>query len=272
MKLSPSEVYRFQQTIYDYFKDNGRSFPWRYHPDPYAITVSEVMLQQTQTIRVVEKFNHFLNVFPTFSVLSRASNSQILSLWQGLGYNRRALNLLRLAKIVVDTYEDSLPADFQKLMSLPGIGQATAGAILAYAFNQPVVFIETNIRTVFIHYFFTDSTNVSDKQLEPLIIQTLDQTNIRQWYYALTDYGVMLKKTIGNSARRSKHYAKQGTFAGSNRQLRSQIIKILTAKKIIPISELIKNIPKWPKKNITAALSKLEKEGLITIDNNMVQL
>ncbi len=272
MKLLPSEVYRFQQTVYDYFKDNGRSFPWRYHPDPYAITVSEVMLQQTQTVQVVEKFSHFLNVFPTFNDLARASNGQILSLWQGLGYNRRGLNLLRLAKIVVDTYKGNLPADFQKLISLPGIGPATAGAILAYAFNQPVVFIETNIRTVFIHHFFTDSTNVSDKQLEPLIIQTLDQTNVRQWYYALTDYGVMLKKTTGNSARRSKHYTKQSTFIGSNRQLRGLMIKMLTIKKTMSINELIKNNKAWPKKECITTLNKLEKEGLIKIDNNLVQL
>ncbi len=156
--------------------------------------------------------------------------AHVLQIWKGLGYNRRALNLRCAAQIIVSEYNGKLPKNYDELVDLPGIGNATAGDILAFAWNIPNVVIETNIRSVFIHYFFKGKSDVHDRDILPLIEQTLDKENSREWYFALMDYGAMLKKTVGNASRSSKHYAKQSTFKGSHRQLRGEILKILGTK------------------------------------------
>ncbi len=220
---------QFQKTIYSYYCAHRRDFPWRNTTDPYRIFVSEVMLQQTQAERVVPKYEAFIKKFPNFKKLSQAPTREVLSAWQGLGYNRRALALQKSAQIVVENYKGTLPDAPLVLDALPGIGVHTAGSIAAFAYNHPSVFIETNIRSVFIHFFFNDRGDVSDKELVPLVEKMLDQDNPREWYFALMDYGVMLKKTLGNPSRRSKHHAKQSKFIGSRRQVRGQILKLLLA-------------------------------------------
>ncbi len=260
-QLEPAEIADFQDQIYAYYKDHARVFPWRETTDPYHILVSEVMLQQTQVDRVVPKYQAFISRFPNFKSLSKASVQDIYQQWQGLGYNRRALALKKLAEQVISEHAGVLPQSLELLVSLPGIGEATAGAILAYAFNRPVVFIETNIRRVYIHHFFTDSESVHDHNLLPLIEQTLDHENPRQWYYALMDYGSMLGKAMPNPNRRSRHYTKQSTFEGSNRQIRGKILKILAAKRA-SLSELKNAIPE-NQPSIKPNLDTLIKEGFI---------
>jgi len=185
------------------------------------------MLQQTQVPRVLKKYKEFLTAFPDVRTLSQAKTSEVLKVWQGLGYNRRALALKRAAEAVVTEHDAKFPKSFEELIALPGIGPATAGGILAYAFGIPTVFIETNIRAVFLHHFFANKKNVHDKDLFPLIEATLDRENPRDWYYALMDYGVHLKQTFPNPSRRSRHHAKQTRFKGSNREVRSKILKFL---------------------------------------------
>jgi A/G-specific adenine glycosylase len=171
----------FRRTVYDHYRKHYRPMPWRDTRDPYRILVSEIMLQQTQVSRVLEKYKEFIRRFPTMRRLGRAPLADVLAAWQGLGYNRRALALKRLAAEVAARYGGHLPADREALESLPGIGEATAGAIMAYAFNEPAVYIETNIRTVYIHHFFKDRAGVRDEELVPYIEKTLDRENPREW-------------------------------------------------------------------------------------------
>jgi A/G-specific adenine glycosylase len=188
-----------------------------------------MMLQQTQAERVVEKYEQFIRVFPDFASLANAPLQRVLEVWQGLGYNRRALYLIQSARRVMDEFEGNLPSDPEVLESFPGIGHATASEIAAFAFHHPSVFIETNIRRVFIHFFFGDAGEIRDREILPLVERTLDRDNPREWYYALMDYGVMLKGKGANPNLRSAHYQKQSPFHGSNRQLRGMILRIITA-------------------------------------------
>ena len=204
--------------------------PWRNTTNPYHIWVSEIMLQQTQVSRVVEKYQAFLKLFPTVQQLAGASLVDVLKAWSGLGYNRRAKFLHQAAKIIMQERKGKFPHSLAAWDVLPGIGEHTAGAIMAYAYNEPVVFIETNIRTVFIHEFFGDQENVSDAELLPFIKKALDEKHPREWYWAIMDYGAHLKATTSNPSRKSKHYTVQTKFSGSVRQLRGKVVKQLLVK------------------------------------------
>ena len=239
----------FQKKIWKYYRAHGRDLPWRHTKNPYHILVSEIMLQQTQVSRVLVKYKEFLRHFPTLHALSQSSITDVLKVWQGMGYNRRALALHRLARST-----STIPRKFDVLVDLPGIGPYTAGAIMVFAFNKPVAMIETNIRRVFIHEFLSPSDSplsirgraegVGDEQILKLVTATLDHKNPREWYYALMDYGAMLAKTVPNPNRRSKHYTKQSKFEGSHRQLRGEVLRLLLAKKPLPSGSKVKMIKK----------------------------
>jgi A/G-specific adenine glycosylase len=187
------------------------------------------MLQQTGIARVLEPYKKFLHAFPSFRALAEAQSSAVLSCWQGLGYNRRALALQQSARIVTDRYNGRLPRTRDELCALPGVGTATAGAVLVYAFGLPVPFIETNVRRVFIHFFFPGAVRVPDEQIMPLVEQTMDRLRPRDWFYALMDYGTMLGRGGDNANRRSAVYKRQAPFEGSRRQLRGRVIAHLVA-------------------------------------------
>lgn len=220
----------FKKTVWDYYAKHGRVFPWRHEKDPYKILVSEIMLQQTQTDRVIKKYTDFLKRFPTISSLAETSKHEVLSLWQGLGYNRRALNLKRTAEILHEKYEGLLTSAILEKEKLPGIGDYTRGALLAFSWNIPTVCIETNIRTVFIYHFFKNTKNVHDDEIRKYVEATLDSKNPKEWYYALMDYGVHLKKTQPNPSRKSAHHNKQSPFKGSDREIRSHILRFVLKK------------------------------------------
>jgi A/G-specific adenine glycosylase len=224
----------FRAAVWEHYQTHGRhDLPWR-RPnragrfDPYGIMVSEIMLQQTQVGRVIRKYREFLRRFPTLETLAAAPLGSALKAWSGLGYNRRAKFLHQAAGQIVRRRGGQFPDSVEELTKLPGIGPNTAGAIMAYAFNRPAVFIETNIRTVFIHHFFHDRTGVGDREILELAAETLDERWPREWYWALTDYGAYLKQTVGNLNRRSRAYTRQSKFEGSKRQLRGHIIRLLT--------------------------------------------
>jgi len=195
--------------------------------------VSEIMLQQTGVTRVTSKYQEFLEVFPAIQTLATAKLSEVLIVWSGLGYNRRAKFLHQAAQTVVNQYHGKLPHTLKELVSLPGIGPNTAGAILTYAFNEPCIFIETNIRTAYIHHFFAEHPEVTDAQIAELLKQTLaietqqPEPNYREFYWALMDYGSYLKKEVGGLLHQSKAYSKQSVFEGSRRQIRGKILKLL---------------------------------------------
>lgn len=232
------------------------------------------MLQQTQVGRVIEKYGEFLQAFPNVETLANASLTEVLRVWQGMGYNRRALALHTLAKEIVKKYKGKIPHTRVELEALPCIGQYAAGAIRSFAFNEPEVFIETNIRRVFIHHFFqlggSTSKLVSDKEILPLVEATLDTGNPREWYYALMDYGVHLPKIVKiNPNKQSKHYVKQGVFKGSLRELRGKIIRILGGKSItlIMIKRECGNDPRTRE-----ALNALIKDKLISYEKRKYQI
>lgn len=254
----------FCNLIWTYYKNNERTFVWRENITPYTIFVSEVMLQQTQTSRVAQKFSPFIEFFPSFNALAHASQADVLRFWQGLGYNRRALGLHKSAQIIVGEYDGNMPNDPELLVKLPGIGPATAASICAFAFNRPTVFIETNIRAVFLHHFFKDQGAISDKQLLPLVQAALDENNenARHWYYALMDYGVMLKKNLPNPSRKSKHHTTQSKFEGSDRQIRGKILKYLTSCKSATFNELF-SFCTQEEERFVSILSDLCKEGFV---------
>jgi len=234
----------FKAKIWNYFTDHQRSFVWREHISPYKVVVSELMLQQTQTYRVEPKFIEFVSVFPDFASLAQASFSEILRLWKGLGYNRRARYLQQIAQQITEKHAGELPCDPKILEDLPGIGPATARSIITFAYNIPTVFIETNIRAVFLEHFFAGEAKVHDKQILPLIEQSLDHAQPRLWYYALMDYGVHLKKLHNNPSRRSAHHVLQSQFKGSNRQVRGKILELLLADSRLSQQQICASISK----------------------------
>lgn len=251
-----------RRTVYRHFLKHGRKFPWRETRDPYRILVSEVMLQQTQAgERTISKFGSFMDVFPSVTALSRASITEVYKLWQGLGYNRRAKALRDAALKIINEHRGSVPSERAELEALPGVGPYTAGAVRVFAFNKPEVLIETNIRTVFIHHFFPRARRVHDKKLLPLIEQAIDRKNPRKWYSALMDYGAALKRLEGNLSRKSRHYVRQDTFAGSTRDVRGQLLRILSDGTRSEV-EILKAL-KVTKPRVTEGLRGLKKDGMV---------
>ncbi|MCF6159444.1 MAG: A/G-specific adenine glycosylase [wastewater metagenome] len=255
-------IKKFQEMIYGYYRNHKRILPWRNIQNPYHILVSEIMLQQTQVQRVAGKYEQFISKFPDFSALAGAPLKMVLKEWQGLGYNRRAIVLKQIAREVTERFGGDLPSSVETLETFPGIGRATASAIAAFAFQKPVVFIETNIRRVFIHVFFHDKIDIKDTEILPFIEKTLDTSNPRDWYYALMDYGVMLKKGHENPNRRSAHYQKQSPFPGSNRQVRGMILKMLTNESSLSEQKILQKLAICPEK-LRDNLLQLEKEGFV---------
>ena len=261
--ISDTEKSLFLEQVWAYYRQYARQdLPWRQPDadgafDPYKVLVSELMLQQTQVARVVPKYNSFLQRFPTVEILAQATLGDVLKEWQGLGYNRRAKYLWQTACTIHEI--GYFPSTQAELIKLPGVGVNTAGAILAYAFNEPAVFIETNIRTVYIHHFFKDQEHVSDKAIRELLAQTLDGEHVREYYWALMDYGTWLKSHT-HTNQQSKHYTRQSQFEGSRRQLRGRIIRELTAesKTKAELGRLLKD------DRLTRVIDELVREGLIT--------
>ncbi len=261
MSYTNSKIVAFRKVVRNYYAKEGRGhLPWRKTRNPYRILVSEIMLQQTQADRVVPYFRRFIKRFPTVAALARAPLSDVLRLWQGLGYNRRAKMLHDAAKAVVLKHRGTIPRDHAELNALPGVGPYTAGAVRAFAWNEPGVLIETNIRAVYIHHFFPKKKNVSDKKLQPYMDAATDTRNPREWFSALMDYGSHLKKTVPNPSRKSTHHTKQKQFKGSDREIRGAILRELAdgAK----IGAKLLRLP-FDTVRIKTQLEKLRQESLV---------
>ena len=237
--VSPQRLAEFREEVCSYWREHGRhELPWRATKDPYAVLVSEVMLQQTQVARVLPRYDAWLERFPNVDALAAAPLSLVLESWQGLGYNRRAIALKRAAEEVSAHHGGILPSDEAALRALPGIGPATAAGVLAFAYGVPAVYLETNVRAVYLHCFFADADGVADSELLPLIEATLDRDDPRSWYYALLDYGVHLKATVPNPSRRSRHHTRQSPYEGSRRQKRARILRIVLATPGVSMADI----------------------------------
>jgi len=258
----------FVREVWEFYKNNKRPMPWREDISPYSIFVSEVMLQQTQVSRVMIKYPLFLQFFPDFKSLAHADTPTLLSVWQGMGYNRRALYLRSAARIIENIFDSQLPKDIAQLDELPGIGHATACSIAAFAFNMPVSFIETNIRRVYIHHFFSNKDKIDDKDILPIVTETVSKENPREWYWALMDYGAYLAKKGKNPNTKSRHYNKQNKFEGSVREVRGGILNLLL-KRSYTLNKL-REI--YVDERLFTALEQMEKEGFITKDKDRYRI
>lgn len=253
----------FRDHVLGFYRDWGRSFPWRETSDPYEVLLSEVMLQQTQTFRAEPKYRRFLELWPTFEDLAAAPLADLLYEWKGLGYNRRALYLSRAAKMT-GQWGWTVPDDPVAIRSLPGVGKSTTAAILCFCYNERAVYLETNVRRVLLTCFFPDETGVKDRTLEALLARlALLNDDLKSWYYALMDYGVLLKELLPNANTRSAHYARQSRFENSNRQIRGLLIHILTESGPKRTDDLLPLLSAFSGERVTRCLGQLEQEGFV---------
>ena len=253
-----------------------RDLPWRRTCDPYGIWISEVMLQQTQVSRVDGRWQRWLERFPTVDALAAADTADVLDEWQGMGYNRRALALMRAAQ-AMSAAGGAVPRDLAELVALPGIGPATAAGIRAFAYDLPGVYLETNVRTVFLHELYPDAEKVPDRELVPLVEAACPPDaadpadDPRTWYYALLDYGAYLKRTVPNPSRRSSTHARQKRFEGSHRQKRAMVVRIVLAHRDgVTLDEACRELSAQereagrgpvPEADVKALLEELAAEG-----------
>lgn len=272
MGVSPERLEEFSATVWERGRELYRDLPWRDTHDPYAILLSEVMLQQTQVSRVMGRWEQWLETFPTIADLASAPLPPVLELWQGMGYNRRALNLKRCAEEVVAMHDGVVPSDKKALLALPGIGPSTSAGVRVFAFRQPDMYLETNVRAVFIHELFPGRESVADKELVSLVEVTCPQdARVRAWYYALLDYGAYLKKTMPNPTRRSKHYTRQSKFEGSHRQKRAYLLRRVIDD-ALSTEDLARDLAQSERasgrqepsvEEVRAILDELEREGFV---------
>lgn len=253
---------RFIDHVMADYRTYGRTFPWRETHDTYRVLLSELMLQQTQTSRVQPKYLQFVEQWPSFENLAGAQLVEVLRLWRGLGYNRRALALVEIAKRS-EAYGWSLPDNEQLLRSLPMVGPSTAAAIQSFCYGRKVIYLETNIRRALIHQFFVKTEQVPDSLLRSVLQELIQLTDdSRSWYYALMDYGVLLRTLSVNPNKRSRHYVKQGKFEQSNRQLRGLLLIALTEQGPTTKTALCRSLPFEPER-VEQCLHSLVLEGFI---------
>lgn len=264
---------RFRRIVWAHYKKHGRhDLPWRKTRNSFKILVSEVMLQQTQVERVMPLYKTFIKKFPTAKKLAAASFHEVLKAWQGLGYNRRAKMLHSAAKEIILKYGDTFPAVYSELVELPSVGPYTARAVVAFAYNQDVILIETNIRTAIIHHFFAHKKKVSDTEIERVLAELLPkgksllrqgyEGQAREWYSALMDYGAHLKRSGISHNTKNKAYARQSKFAGSLREARGAILRAHT-QGITSRAKLLNLLGPLRRAQARAALRALVAEGLI---------
>lgn len=263
------ETKDFQDIVWQKARELYREMPWRHDTRPYYVLVSEIMLQQTQVERVIPKFEAFIAAFPTITALAKAPLSEVLILWSGLGYNRRAKFLHQAAQMIERDFKGAFPETLNEPVALPGVGVNTAGAIAAYSFNLPVVYVETNIRTVYFYHFFENADQVSDTQIRELLSQTLDTEHPREWYWGLMDYGSYLKRQGIGANNRSKHYKKQSPLKGSIREVRGLILKEL-AKGLRTKEQLREFV--IADERFEPALRGLLSDGLVNITDEQLHL
>ncbi|HTR19188.1 MAG TPA: A/G-specific adenine glycosylase [Candidatus Paceibacterota bacterium] len=248
------KIEAFRKEVWSYYKKHGRDeLPWRKTTDPYKILVSEVMLQQTQVSRVVEKYNSFIKKFPNVRALAKAPLSEVLKEWGGLGYNRRAKHLHDAAVMIVEEHGGKFPREYPSLRAIPGVGQYTANAVRVFAFDESEVLVETNVRTAIIHHFLTKRTAVEDFDVEKIAAAAAIEQDPRQWHSALFDYGAHLKRNGVRTNAQSAHYVRQSKFEGSLRQIRGAVLRRLQEGKQ-PLGRSAK---------LSLALAGLRRDGLI---------
>ena len=276
--------------VFLWWDSEKRDLPWRISRDPWAILVSEFMLQQTQASRVVEKYKTFLKRFPNPTTCANSTPGKVIELWSGLGYNRRAINLHRTAKTIAEKHKGTVPDELSLLLDLPGIGDYTARAILAFSFEKDVAVVDVNVKRVLSRL---EGRTLSMKEAQSIADQNLPTGEGWRWNQAMIEIGATIctaRKTkcdkcpLKETCTWTKNQAatdpaisvkskKLETFEGSDRQGRGKLINALRNE---PIME--KDVPQifgWPNdhKRCKRVLKKLEKDGLIVIaDSGKISL
>ena len=281
----------FEQKLLSWYSSQKRDLPWRKTTDPYHILVSEVMLQQTQVDRVIPKYLAFLQRFPTVQDLANASAGEVIKMWSGLGYNRRAVKLHECAKAVVEKFQGIFPSYEEELQQLQGIGPYTSAAIMAFAYNKPALVIDTNVRRVFFRIFLGEEEVL--EQLQETIARYVSKKQSRDYHNALMDFGSAIctarapkceSCVFAKECVSTKTYSKQemeemasrifkttqSKFVGSNRYYRSLVLKAVQKNDGISVQDLGKLLPK--DKDAQDLVSQLVKDKLIILEKEGVCL
>lgn len=285
----------FVEKICTWYAGTRRDLPWRATSDPYCIWVSEVMLQQTQVDRVLPKYVAFTKKFPTVHALARAAQADVVRMWAGLGYNRRAILLHRGAQAVIPLHGGMMPRTLEELKSLPGIGEYTARAILSFAYHEPVMLIDTNHRRVIQRIFFGQPKHVDASacaRMDTRVMKKLEEISIvlariNDGHYifnqALMDLGAMLCTSTGpqcaacpffsmckagvqfaSGTREKRNVVKssQGKFEGSKRWYRGKIVALLRTRPSVSVGELVDMLA-LDTNRICAIMESLVRDGLV---------
>lgn len=266
-QITDEDVRRFRRKILGFYRKHGRDLPFRRTTDSYHIAVAEIMLQQTQVERVVDKYEAWIARWPSWRDLARAATKDLLTAWSGLGYNRRALYLGRMAQAVVTDFGGVLPEDPAILKTLPGIGEYTANAIAIFAFNRPLVTIDTNIRKVFLLEFHLPETTTR-AELVALAERVLPRRRSRDWHNALMDYSRLALRT---TERRITPVSRQSRFEGSRRQIRGEIVRRLTRQQSVRLAQVAEEMQR-SLDDVREAAMALEKEGLVEVTPRTARL
>ncbi|PWB68440.1 Fe-S cluster assembly protein HesB [candidate division GN15 bacterium] len=264
---TPQRYLLFRRKLFLFYEKHGRDLPWRRTTDPYRITVAELMLQQTQVERVLLKYAAWITRWPNWQALSKATNRELLAQWSGLGYNRRALYLGRMARSIVHEYDGAMPRTLPELQKLPGIGRYTARAILIFAFNEPIATIDTNIRRVLLHEFNLPGTTPTSR-MEALAEKLLPKRRSRDWHNALMDYSRLVLPRRIEGIRSG---GRQSKFEGSLRQIRGEIVRQLTMRESITIQSVASTQHRTVD-DVLKAAEGLRKEGVIVIEGRRIRL
>jgi len=264
--VSPEHATDFRARVWAHYRAADRGpMPWRETRDPYRVLVSEVMLQQTQVSRVVPVYERFVEAFPTAEALAAAPLDDVLRVWRGLGYNRRAVSLRAAAERVVAEHRGQVPRALEQLRALRGVGPATAAGVRAFAFGEPGVYIETNVRAALLHEFFGQAEGVRDAQLAPVYEAVFDRDQPREWLFALMDYGAHVKRAHANPSRRSAHHTRQTPFEGSRRQKRARLLHAVVDRGQATAASLASELG-LDTEQAEELLSELEAEGFLARD------
>lgn len=267
---SSKNIIAFQEKVLSFYKENKRDLPWRRTTDPYAILVSEVMLQQTQVDRVVSYYQEWLRQWPTIQDLANAERADVLQRWMGLGYNNRAVNLHKASQFIVERFDGGVKNALGSGMKIPGIGPYTEKAVKIFAFNENLATVDTNIRRILIHEFSPQET-LSDADVHSLAEQCLPKGQSRDWHNALMDYGslVLTSKKTGISPKTA-----QSTFEGSDRQYRAKILRHLLAhqRETFTIDRLQEILSFPERRRLQTILEGMIKDDLLLCENERYSL
>ena len=268
MELTVNQITDFQKKIWLFWKENQRDLPWRETTDPYKIFISELMLQQTQVDRVILKYIEFIKKYPTMNSIVKATDAEIIRLWKGLGYNRRALYARKAMEYLLKHFNGIFPTNEKDLRKLPGIGEYTAKAILSFALHQKVTLIDTNIRQV-VEVEFAGGKKLPEHTLFLIVKKIMPKKETWLWHQALMDYNALF---LSKNKERKKAVNKI-PFKKSNRYVRGRIIDLLRTKSYLKVKLItaMKNYEK-SKEDVEKAVNTLIKDGLIVQKGNTYSL